>query len=236
MLVRLTRTIAALLCFTLFGTQLAQAASTPTPAEMYKKVDKYKLGTCITIKEADGTEFAGRILVIHRQRHLGTPRHSRTGHHCLCRPCLRKGHPTDPLDREWCRRRPLRRYGPARQIRVRPGKKNRDAFCQANNIPANECAVALTYSKYRRRSLRLPMSYLSSPMQRTLPAVSPSRLLLILALAAAGLFSLTIGVRQAMAWSRSAASISSGAVLTSSRSTGPPLLHSSTAIPGMRSC
>jgi hypothetical protein len=35
-------------------------------------------------------------------------------------------------------------------------------------------------------------------MQRTLPAVSPSRLLLILALAAAALFSLTIGVRQAL--------------------------------------
>jgi len=65
MLVRLTRFIALLLSCTLFSTQLAQATTkTPTPADMYKKIEKAKLNTCITIKEADGTELAGRILMI----------------------------------------------------------------------------------------------------------------------------------------------------------------------------
>ena len=65
MLVRLTRFLPMLLCCTLFTTQLAQATmKTPTPADMYKKIEKARLNTCITIKEADGTEIAGRILMI----------------------------------------------------------------------------------------------------------------------------------------------------------------------------
>jgi hypothetical protein len=61
MIVRLMRMIAALLCCTLFGAPLAQAKEL-TPIEIQQKFEKAKIGTCVTIKELDGTEFKGQIL------------------------------------------------------------------------------------------------------------------------------------------------------------------------------
>jgi hypothetical protein len=142
MFVRLTRTIAALLCFTLLGTQLALAAPTSTQADMYKKVDKYKLGTCITVKETDGTELAGRILVITPDNvtieTLGTGETVVIAYADLVSV---KG---PSYKAAWI----LGGVGVGLMVgmgllfryEVGQGKKNQDAFCQANNIPPSECA------------------------------------------------------------------------------------------------
>ena len=142
MFVRLTRTIAALLCFSLLGSQIALADTTPTPAAMYKQVDKYKLGTCITVKETDGTELAGRILVITPDNvtlsTLGTDEEVVIAYADLVSV---KG---PSYKGAWIVAgvtvAAIAGMGLLFRYEVGQGKKHQDEFCQANNIPANECA------------------------------------------------------------------------------------------------
>jgi hypothetical protein len=109
---------------------------------MYKKVDKYKLGTCITIKEADGTEFAGRILVITPDNvtldPLGTAEPVIIAYADLVSV---KG---PSYKGAWILGGVIVGafvgMGLLAQHEFNQGKQSQDAFCQANNIPANECA------------------------------------------------------------------------------------------------